>query len=116
MRLDRLELLTVGALFYLLLGSVWVFGILDTGALDGRQVAKWVVVALLGLAHLTVGVALGSWLVLTFPSGLVLLAALAGYPDTPYEGPPLWFWQGLLSPFLLALLALGVSVRKRSIV
>jgi hypothetical protein len=75
MRLDRLELMTVGALFYLLLGSVSVFGILDTGALEGRQVAKWVVLALLGLVHLTVGVALGSWLVLTFPSGLVLLAA-----------------------------------------
>jgi hypothetical protein len=113
MRLDDLETITVGALAYVLLGAVWVFGILDTGALDRRQAAKWVALALLGLLHVVVGAALGSWLVLAFPSGLLLLAALAGYPDTPHETPPLWFWQGLLSPFLLSLLALGASPRLR---
>ncbi|HSE80747.1 MAG TPA: hypothetical protein VLA87_03505 [Gaiellaceae bacterium] len=63
------------------------------------------------MAHLAFGLALGSWIVLAFPSLLLVLAALAGYPDAPYETPPLWFWQGLLSPLLLVLLAFGVSIR-----
>jgi hypothetical protein len=96
----------VGALLYALLGLGWIFGICDTGALNGHDV--------LALAHVAFGFALSSWIVLAFPSLLLLLAVAAGYPNTPYESPPLWFWQGLLSPFLLVLLALGVTLRRTS--
>jgi hypothetical protein len=113
MRLDRLDRLALGALAYTLLGSIWIFGLWDTDLLYGRQVLGWTCVGLFAAANLAVGLALGSWIVLAFPSLLILLAALAGYPEAPYESPPLWFWQGLLSPLLLVLLALGVAIRRR---
>jgi hypothetical protein len=112
MRLDRLDRLALGALVYGLQGSIWIFGLWDTDLLYGRQILGWTCVGLFAAAHLAFGLALGSWIVLAFPSLLILLAALAGYPEVPYESPPLWFWQGLLSPLLLVLLALGVSVRR----
>jgi hypothetical protein len=104
----------VGALLYALLGLGWIFGICDTGALNGHDVLQWTPLAVLALAHVAFGFALSSWIVLAFPSLLLLLAVAAGYPNTPYESPPLWFWQGLLSPFLLVLLALGVTLRRTS--
>jgi hypothetical protein len=111
-KLDRVERIVVGAFVYGLGGAVWMFELLDTGVLHGREALGWSALVAFAAVHFIFGFALRSWLVLAFPSLLILLAALAGYPDTPYETPPLWFWQGLLSPFLLVLLAFGVSVRR----
>ena len=48
--LDRLEGFVLGALAYLTLSGIWIYGVLDSGVLDGREVVGWTAVGVVMLA------------------------------------------------------------------
>ena len=98
-------------MLYLAVGALWIFGVLDTGVLDGREALMWTCLALFGLGHAAFGFAFGRWISLLFPNVLVVLALPAGYAESLYEPPPVWVWQLWLAPFLTTLVAAGLGAR-----
>ncbi|MGH3035195.1 MAG: hypothetical protein ACRDON_11685 [Gaiellaceae bacterium] len=110
--LGGVDALAIGAVAYGLFGLAWIYGLLDTGVLEDREVAAWTAIAVVTLAHAVFGFALARWVALLFPLALVLLAVPAGYPESNYEPLPVWVPQAFWAPFEIAFLAVGVSVRK----
>lgn len=62
--LDRLERFVLGALAYLTLSGIWIYGVLDSSVLDGRQVGGWTAVGVVVLAHIAFGYAIREWVAL----------------------------------------------------
>ncbi|MGH3022325.1 MAG: hypothetical protein ACRDNI_01595 [Gaiellaceae bacterium] len=99
------------AVVYLVLGTAWIYGLLDTGVLEDRERLMWMCIALFGLGHVAFGFAYGRWIGLLLPNLLIVLAIPAGYPESSYEPLPLWYWQLFLAPFLTTLVAVGLGAR-----
>ena len=92
---------------------VWILWIVDRQVLFGEPLADLlVVIAIVGL-HVATGFVVSRWWALFFPYVVVLIAYPLGYP-TDIRGEPPEIWRGLLawSPLLVALLALGVALRR----
>jgi hypothetical protein len=110
-RLDRLERFVVGVLVYLGLSGVWVYGVLDTGVLEGNEVLGWMAVAVVLLAHVVFGFAIREWVAVLLPIAVVFIAIPAGYPESDFEPPPVWFWQAFLVLVEVPLVAIGLGLR-----
>jgi hypothetical protein len=112
MRFTRLERFTAGALVYLALGSLWIYGVLDRGLLEDRGALGWLVVALVAVGHVAFGYVMREWAALLLPIALVLLAIPAGYPESRYSEPaPLWYGQAFHALFEVVLIAFGLGLR-----
>jgi hypothetical protein len=103
--------IAIAAYFVLML--VWIFWIVDRQVFFGKPLGDLVVVVVVFGTHLLTGLMARSWWVLFLPYSLVLASYPLGYPSTN-RGEPIETWQGLFawSPVLVALLALGVALRR----
>jgi len=110
-RFDRLERFVIGALAYLAVSGVWVYGVLDTGVLDGREALGWSAIAVVAMAHVAFGFAIREWAALLLPIAVVFLAIPAGYPESDFEPPPIWMWQTFLVVIQVPLIAAGLGLR-----
>jgi hypothetical protein len=108
-RLDRVERFVVGVLVYLGLSGVWIYGVLDTGVLEGHGVLGWAAVAVVLSAHVVFGFAIREWVAVLLPIAVVFLAVPSGYPESDFEPPPVWFWQALLTLVEVPLVAIGLG-------
>jgi hypothetical protein len=104
------EAVAAGA--YLALAAAWVYLFLDSGFLEGHDL-WWLVSAGFALAHVALGF-VGRWPVVLLPLAIVPLAIPAGYPQSMFEPPPVWWTQAMLVQFEVALVALGVGARSIS--
>ena len=95
---------------YLALAAAWVYLFLDSGFLEGDDL-WWLVAAGFALAHVALGFTVRRWPVVLLPLVLVPLAIPAGYPQSMFEPPPVWWTQAMLVQFEVALVALGVGAR-----
>ena len=110
--LDRRERFVVGALLYLALGGLWIYGVLDTGVLEDRRALGWSVIVFVAVAHVAFGYVVREWAATLLPIALVLLAIPAGYPESRYGEPgPVWFGQAFHALFEVVLIALGLGLR-----
>lgn len=110
-RLDRLERFIVGALVYLGLSSIWIYGALDSGVLEDRAALYWSALAIVVLAHIAFGFVIREWVALLLPIVLPFLAIPAGVPESDYEPPPVWMSQVLLVVVEVPLIAAGLGLR-----
>jgi hypothetical protein len=102
----------LGALAYLGLSAVWIYGVLDRGTLEGSDVRAWTVLGVVAVAHVAFGFAIREWPALLLPIAVLLLAIPAGYPDSEFSEPgPVWFGQIVLVQFEIPLIAAGLGVR-----
>ena len=95
---------------YLAVAAAWVYLFLDSGFLEGDDL-WWLVTAGFAVAHVALGFLVGRWPVVLLPLVLVPLAIPAGYPQSMFEPPPVWWTQAMLVQFEVALVALGLGVR-----
>jgi hypothetical protein len=109
--LDRLERFVLLALAYLAFSGVWIYGVIDTGVLEGRGVLGWTAVALVALAHVAFGFAIREWAALLLPIALIFLAVPAGYPESDFEPTPLWISQTFVVIVEIPLIAAGLGLR-----
>lgn len=109
--LDRLERFVLGALVYLGLSGIWIYGVLDSGVLEDRAAFYWSALAVVGLAHIAFGFVIREWIALLLPIALVFLAIPAGIPESDYEPPPVWMWQTFLVVVEVPLIAAGLGLR-----
>jgi hypothetical protein len=112
LQFDRLERFVLSVIAYFGLSALWIYGVLDQGLLEDLGAAAWVVLGLVGLAHVVFGYVCKEWPALLFPVALVFLAVPAGYPESQFsEPPPLWFGQAFYAAFEIVLIAVGLAMR-----
>jgi len=112
MRWGRVERFTIGALAYLGLSAVWIYGVLDRGVMENAGSLFWIVLAVVTAAHVAFGFAIRERAAVLLPIAVVLLAIPAGYPESRYSEPgPLWFGQMFLVLFEIPLIAVGLGLR-----
>jgi hypothetical protein len=109
---DRLERFVLAVLAYFGLSALWIYGVLDQGLLEDLGAVTWLVLALVGLAHVAFGFVCKEWIALLFPVVLVFLAVPAGYPESQFSEPaPMWFGQAVHGVFEIVLIAVGIVLR-----
>jgi hypothetical protein len=103
--------IAVGA--YVAFLAVWVFWILDKQVLYGSGTGDLAFLAVAVLVHLALGFAVARPWALPLPLLSVAMAAPLGYPSAN-KGEPLPIWLGLLFfvPPAVALVAIGIGVRR----
>ena len=102
----------VGALAYLAVGTVWLYGFVDQGRLEGRDWRGWSLVALVLAVHVAFGWAIREWAALLLPIALVFLSVPAGYPETQFSEPlPLWIGQVFFVVVEIPAIVVGVALR-----
>ena len=92
---------------------VWIFWMVDRQVFFGEPLGDLLVAVAVFGAHIAAGFLARSWWVLFVPYSLVLASYPLGYPSAN-RGEPSEIWRGLFawSPMLVALLALGVALRR----
>ena len=101
----------IGALAYLGLMTLWIYGVADRW--DPGSGA-WLIPVLICIQVLA-GFAIGRWWAVLLPIVVVLISVPAGSPPiTPeYEEPfPIWFGLGFAAPVAILLVGLGVASRR----
>ena len=97
----------LGAAVYLVLMTLWVYGVVDRAEVDGYT---WLV-PLLVLAQIGVGFAVRRWWAVLLPLAVVLISVPAMDPPiTPDNAEPFPIFFGLLFliPIAVPMIALGV--------
>ena len=110
----RLRRFAVGALAYLAVGTVWFYGFVDQGRLEGEgsDWRNWSLVAFVLAVHVAFGWAIREWAALLLPIALVFLAVPGGYPETQFSEPlPMWIGQAFLAVVEIPAIVLGVALR-----
>jgi hypothetical protein len=104
---------SIAVAVYFVLLLVWVFWILDRQVFFGEPLGDWIVLSMLLAVHPAAGFAIGRWWALLLPFAVVFASLPLGYPSTN-RGEPWPIWWGLLAwaPLAVALLALGVALRR----
>ena len=98
----------LGTVANLGLSAVWIYGVLDRGALEGSDVRAWTVLVAVAVAHVAFGFTIREWPALLLPIAVLLLAIPAGYPESRFSEPgPVWFGQIVLVQFEIPLIAPG---------
>ena len=92
---------------------VWILWIVDRQVFFGEPLGDLLVALAIFGIHIVSGFLVRSWWVLFLPYLLVFASYPLGYP-TEIRGEPPEIWRGLFawSPALVALLALGVALRR----
>jgi hypothetical protein len=103
----------IAVALYMALSVVWVYWILDRQLTFGSELADWLMIISVGAVHVALGYATARRWALLLPLFPVLIAVPLGYPSAN-EGEPLPIWLGLLYfvPFGVALVAIGVGLRR----
>jgi hypothetical protein len=102
----------VGALAYLGLGALWLYGVVDEGRLEGSDLRGWVLIGLFLGLHVAFGFVIREWPALLLPILLVFLAIPAGYPESQYSEPsPVWLGQILFVVVEIPAIASGLGLR-----
>jgi hypothetical protein len=98
---------------YFVLSAVWVYWILDRQVFFGNPDGDWAVLGFVVLVHVGLGFAVNRWWSLLLPFYFVVIGIPVGYPSTN-RGEPLPIWFGLLLawPAAVALIAIGLGLRK----
>ncbi len=108
----RVRRFAVGALAYLAVGTVWLYGVVDQGRLEGSDWRDGALVALVLAVHVAFGWAIREWAALLLPIALVFLAVPAGYPETQFSEPlPLWIGQAFFMVVEIPAIVVGVALR-----
>jgi hypothetical protein len=109
----RLRRFALGALLYLALSSVWLYGLLDQGRLEGGgDVGTWLFIGLVVAVHVGFGWAIREWAALLLPIALVFLAIPAGYPESQFSEPgPVWLGQVFYVVLEIPAIAAGLALR-----
>jgi hypothetical protein len=99
---------------YLALIVVWIYWVLDRQLFFGNEIAGWLGIIGVGLAHVALGVFVNRGWALFLALLPVAIALPAGYPSAN-QGEPLPLWLGALiwSPLNMSLVAIGVGARRR---
>jgi hypothetical protein len=110
---SRLRRFAVGALIYLGLSTVWLYGLVDQGKVDyGSDVRTWSLIAVVVAVHVVFGAAIREWPALLLPIVLIFVAIPAGYPESQFGEPaPLWFAQLVYAIFEIPAIAAGLGLR-----
>lgn len=101
----------VGAGAYLVLMTVWIYGVANTSESSSHL---WLL-PVMALAQFLLGLTLGRWWAVLLPALVVLISVPAGYPPiTPDHAEPFPIWLTLvwLAVVGVPLVALGVLSRK----
>ena len=77
----RSQRFAIGALAYLAVGVLWVYGVVDQGRLEGSDWRDWSLVAVVLAVHVAFGWVIREWAALLLPIALVFLAIPAGFPE-----------------------------------
>jgi hypothetical protein len=108
----RLQRFVLGSVVYLGLSTLWIYGVLDRGLLEGNDVRAWLAVGAMASAHIAFGFTVREWPALLLPIAVLLLAIPAGYPDSEFSEPgPVWFGQIVFVQFEIPLIAAGLGLR-----
>lgn len=110
----RLRRFAIGALAYLAVGVLWLYGVVDQGRLEGSDWRDWSLVAVVLAVHVAFGWAIREWAALLLPIAFVFLAIPAGFPESQFSEPlPVWlgqiFFVVLEVPAIAAGLGLGAA-------
>jgi hypothetical protein len=101
-----------GALAYLAIGVLWLYGLVDQGRLEGSDWRDWSLVALLLAVHVAFGWAIREWAALLLPIALVFLAIPAGFPESQFSEPlPVWLGQIFFVVLEVPAIAVGIVLR-----
>jgi hypothetical protein len=102
----------VGTLIYLGLGMVWLYGMVDQGALEDGDVRAWAILGLLLAVHVAFGWLIREPVAMLLPIALVFLAVPAGYPESQFSEPgPVWMGQVFLVILEIPAIAAGLGLR-----
>jgi hypothetical protein len=94
--------------FYLVLMTLWVYGVVDRYESGGPWLMPVVV-----FLQVAVGFASGRWWIVGLPVIVVLISVPAGYPPTAGGEPfPLFFGLAFASLFAIPLVVAGIVTRK----
>jgi hypothetical protein len=109
----RVRRFAVGALLYLGLSTVWLYGLLDQGKLgSGGDVRTWSVIAFVLAVHVVFGAVIREWAALLLPIVLIIVAIPAGYPESEFSEPaPLWLGQVFYAIVEIVAIAAGLGLR-----
>jgi hypothetical protein len=108
----RVARFLAGALVYLALSVVWLYGLVDRGLFEGDDWRAWSILGVGMAVHVAFGWAIREWAALLLPIVLVLLAVPAGYPETDFSEPlPVWISQIFYLVFEIPAIALGLGLR-----
>jgi hypothetical protein len=102
----------IGALAYLAISVLWLYGLVDQGRLEGSDWRDWSLVALLLAVHVAFGWAIREWAALLLPIALVFLAIPAGFPESQFSEPlPVWLGQIFFVVLEVPAIAVGIVLR-----
>jgi len=108
----RLARFAAGALVYLALGMVWLYGIVDEGGFEGSDARVWTILGLVLAFHAAFGWLIREWAALLLPIALVFFAFPAGYPESQFGEPGLvWMGQVFLVVLEIPAIAVGLGLR-----
>jgi hypothetical protein len=108
----RLRRFAVGALAYLVVSALWLYGFVDQGRLEGSDWRTWSLVVLVFALHVAFGWAIREWAALLLPIALVFLAIPAGYPESRFSEPlPVWLGQIFYIVIEIPAIACGLALR-----
>jgi hypothetical protein len=109
---SRLSRFALGALVYLALNVVWLYGLVDRGWFEGDDWRAWSILGLGIVVNVAFGWAIREWAALLLPFVLVLAAIPAGYPESDFSEPaPVWIAQIFYSVFEVPSIAFGLGLR-----
>jgi hypothetical protein len=101
-----------GALVYLAVSLIWLYGFVDRGWFEGDDWRAWSILGLGVAVHVAFGWAIREWAALLLPIVLVFLAVPAGYPESDFGEPlPVWIAQIFFLVFEIPAIALGLGLR-----
>jgi hypothetical protein len=101
-----------GALVYLAVSLIWLYGFVDRGWFEGDDWRAWSILGLGVAVHVAFGWAIREWAALLLPIVLVFLAVPAGYPESDFGEPlPVWVAQIFFLLFEIPAIALGLGLR-----
>jgi hypothetical protein len=112
MRDRRLVRFLLGALLYVGLSAVWIYGVLDRGTLERGGAWGWALLGVIAVLHVAFGFGIDEWPAVVLPVVVLILAIPAGYPESQFSEPgPVWFGQLVIGQFEMALIAAGLGLK-----
>jgi hypothetical protein len=93
--------------------AVFVYWVLDKQVLYGNRTGDWVVLVFLILVHIALGFAVSRPWALPLPLLAIVMALPLGYPSANKGEPlPIWLSLSFFAPFGVALVAIGIGLRR----